>query len=185
MHTRRFIGFLLGAWFALAAGVAGVWATATRVASSLAKAPPAEAAKALEEAGPELTGHIFRFAGTEVGRAVLETGGWLEVALLFALLFTLFIQNYSRAATVMMAVVFLAAVGAHLLLTPQIVASGRLLDFRDGDFGVMERARLTNVQLLHWVLLGVRLALGLGVTAILVRRSSVSGMRRRRDDVDL
>jgi hypothetical protein len=185
MHTRRVIGFLLGAWFVLAAGIAGVWVTATRVAEAVAKAPPAEAAKALEDAGPELTGHILRFAGTEVARAVLEVGGWVEVALLFALLFTLFLQNYSRPATVMMAVVFLAALGSHLLLSPQIVASGRLLDFRPGDFGDMERARLANVQMMHWAVLGVRLALGLGVTGILVRRRSGSGMRRRRDDIDL
>jgi hypothetical protein len=161
MHTRRLIAFLLGVWFALVGTIGVVTAVGQRLDSGAAKP-----------------------AAAEVSRILFESFGLVEVALLFAILCLLFLQNYSRAATILAGVVLLLAVASHFLLTPDVVAYGRILDFRAANEAATERARFANLQRMFGILAVLRLAGSGGVTGILLHRRRESRTRRRSDKVD-
>lgn len=184
MHTRRLITFLLGAWFAIVLSVSlGTW-LGSRVADNVAKTPPSEPGRALIVIGAPMTEKLFLFVASEINRSVTESSGWAELALVFVLGCMLFLQNYSRQATILSAVLFLAICATKFLLTPQIGGLGRMLDFQAADILQAERTRLANLRTAYTIVTGCKLLCGIWISAILLVRGPNSRMRRRRGNVD-
>lgn len=179
MHTRRLITFLLGAWSVLLLSTGFVASMSVRVAGNTAKEPPAEAARALHVIGEPVTEQTFRFLAMEINRTLLEAAGLLELLLVLAIALLLFLQNYSRAATLVCTVMLLAALASHFLLTPQLIAQGRLLDFRPAELMLADRARLDRLHLLFGAVSLFRVACGTAIAFLLLRR----GNRRRGQQV--
>ena len=184
MHTRRVITFLLGAWFALVLTVSFVTTAGYQVAGNVAKTPPTEPGRALVIIGEPMTEKLFRYVASEINRTLFESAGWAELVLVFALLSLLFLQNYSRPATIVSAVLFLGVCATKFLLTPQIVGQGRLLDFRALDMLQSEQSRFANLQIAYGILTAFKMICGAWVGAILLFRGPNSRMRRRRSNVD-
>ncbi len=180
MHTRRLITFLLGVWFALVISVSAVSMASLQVANNTAKSPPGEPARALFVIGEPMTEQLFRYIASEINRSLFETSGLIELALILTIGIILFLQNYSRPATVLAGVLLLAVCASHFLLTPQVVSLGRILDFRPAEMMVAERARLARLNMFYGALVAFRLICGCAITAILLHRKS----RRRSGKVD-
>lgn len=155
-----------------------------RVADNISKTPPDVPARALNVIGEKMTGQIFVFVAAEIQRTVCEISGWAEIILVFILAFLLFIQNYSRLATVLSGVLFVAAVAAHFLITPQLIAQSRTLDFRPEEMMLLERARLSSLNYLYATMIGFRLLVGAWMTGVMIYRGSNSRLRRRTSRVD-
>jgi hypothetical protein len=160
--------------------MAAVATTGPHVAGITAKSPPGEAARALTVVGEQMTEQLFRYVASEINRTVLETGGLLELGLVFIIALTLFLQNYSRPATILAGVLLLAVFASHFLLTPQLVSQGRILDFRPAETMQAERIRFGQLKIMHTVLVVFRVLCGTAITAIFVNRRS----RRRGGKVD-
>ena len=180
MHTRRLITFLLGVWFTLVILVATVSLTTLQVASNTAKSPPGEPARALFVIGEPMTEQLFRYIASEINRTLFETSGLFEMALVLTIGMTLFLQNYSRPATILAGVLLLGVCASHFLLTPQVVSLGRILDFRPAEMMIAERERLARLQMMYGALAVFRLFCGGAITAILLHRKS----RRRSGKID-
>jgi hypothetical protein len=184
MHTRRLITFLLGAWFTLILTIGGVATIAFQVAHNVSKAPPGEAALALHAVEEPMREPLFRYAAAEINRKLFELTGLGELAILFALASLLLLQNYSRAATILAGVMLLAATASYFLLTPQVVALGRILDFRPVEMALEDRARFAKVHMLYGATTVFRLLCGVWLGGIMLYRGSNSRMRRRRGNGD-
>lgn len=182
MHTRRLITFLLGAWFALVLTVAGVAMTGTNVAVIISKSPPPEPGRALNVIGQPMTEELFHFVAAEVNRAVFEATGLFELVLVLVLSILLFVSNYNRTATILSSVLLLAVCSSHFLVTPQLVAQGRLLDFRPVEMMLNERVRFANVERLFAGLMIFRVICATWISVILIHRGQNSRMRRRSTD---
>ncbi|MFN0100955.1 MAG: hypothetical protein ACKV2U_02575 [Bryobacteraceae bacterium] len=184
MHTRRFITFLLGAWFALVITIAVVASTGFQVAGRTSKSPPGEAARAVIAIGEPMAERLFRYVAAEINRTLFQATGLAELALLLALTCLLFLQNYSRVATILAGVLLLAACASYFLLTPQVVAHGRILDFRPAAELLTDRARFKNLHMMYGLLTVFRLLCAAWITGILLFRGPNSRMRRRFGNVD-
>lgn len=136
--------------------------------------------RALQTIGEPMTEQLFRYVAAEINRTLFEASGLAELGLVFAIACLLFLQNYSRPATLLAGVLLLAALASHFLVTPQVVAQGRILDFRGPDAMLVERARFAKLHTMYGVLTIFRLLCGAGITGILLYRRS----RRRGDKVD-
>ncbi|MBI2689429.1 MAG: hypothetical protein HYX27_24240 [Acidobacteria bacterium] len=172
MHIRRLITFLLGVWFTMVVTIGVVASTTFKVATYAAKSPPGEPARALFLIGEPMTEKLFRFIAAEINRTMFETSGLIELGLVFAIVSLLFLQNYSRLATTIAGVLLLAACASHFLLTPQVVALGRILDFRAEGMMVQERTRFANLHMAYGLLTIFRLACGVWITGIFLNRRS-------------
>jgi len=187
MHTRRLITFLLGAWYALTLGVAAFTSAGAAVAGRVSKAPPPEASRALWVVGEDMSSQLFLFVASEINRNALEYFGLVELALLFAMSTFLLIQNYSKAATVLAGILLLAALASHFLIVPQMVAQGRVLDFRAAGTMMPERANFSEIQYLFAGVILFRLLCGTWVGGLMLYRGPNSRIYRRqgqRDAVD-
>ena len=174
MHTRRFTALLLGAWFGLVCAIGAVSLLSSRIANSLAR-PAAP--------GPD-PAPLFRYAAAELIRALYDGFGLVELALLFALFCLLFLRNDSRPATILACLMLLTALASQFLLAPQVIAYGRMLDFRAAGDAAVEHARYANLQRMFGALALLRLACGGAVAAILLHRRRDVRNRRRGDQID-
>lgn len=170
----------MGVWFTVVISVTAVSVASLRVAGNTAKSPPGEPARALFVIGEPMTEQLFRYIASEINRTLLETGGLIELGLVLAIGIILFLQNYSRPATILAGVLLLGVCATHFLLTPQVVSLGRILDFRPAEMMIAERDRLARLNMMHGGLVVFRLLCGGVITGILLHRRS----RRRSGKVD-
>lgn len=184
MHTRRLISFLLGLWFALVLTIGAVTMKSVQIAQQISKTPPGPPSRALVLVGEPMTERIFVFIADEINRTLLETSGLVELAIVFTVACLLFFQNYNRTATILAGVLLLAAFASQFLLTPQLVAQARVLDFRPDEMMLSDRARHANLIRLSGILTVFRLLCGAWITGILLYRGPNSRMRRRGDKID-
>ena len=127
---------------------------------------------------------MFRYVAAEINRTLFEVSGLLELGILSALVSILLLQNYNRAATTLAGLLLVAAVASHFLLTPQVVAQGRVLDFRPVDMLVADRARFARLHMLYGGLTIFRLLAGALLTGIMLYRGPNSRMWRRKGNID-
>lgn len=182
MHTRRLIALLLGAWFCWVVVAVALFPLSTNLSGNLAKAPPVDVTRALATIGEPMTQQLFRFVGAEVHRILLERGALADVLLVGLITWQLFVQNYSRRATVLAGILLLFTFASAFLLTPQFVTQGRVLDFRPLNPATPERVRFGNLVLMIGTLTGFRVFCAVWISAILLRRGE--SLRRRRTDID-
>jgi hypothetical protein len=184
MHTRRLITFLLGLWFALILTIGTVTTVSLHVAQNVAKTPPGPPSRALVLVGQPMTAQIFQFIASEINRTLFEMAGIAELAVVFALACLLLFNNYSRTATILAGVLLLMTFASQFLLVPQMVAQGRLIDFRPDDMMLTEVARFASVRRLFGLLAVLRILCVVWISGILLFRGPNSRMRRRGSKVD-
>ena len=73
---------------------------------------------------------------------------------------------------------------SQFLLVPQMVAQGRLIDFRPDDMMLTEVARFASVRRLFGLLAVLRILCVVWISGILLFRGPNSRMRRRGSKVD-
>lgn len=183
MHVRRAITFLLGCWFATVTVVAVNAGISFDVAEIAAKTPPGELARPLAMLTEFEARQFPRYIASEVNRAMFERFGLIELGLVIAIALTLFMHGYSRPATVLSGVLFILVCASSFLLTPQLVAQGRVLDFRAAEMFQDERERFARLHMLYGTLTLLRLACGAAITWIMLKRSRSAYKRRSPDEI--
>jgi hypothetical protein len=168
MHFRRFSTFLLGAWLAGSLFMAMVATQNFRAVDRLLANPSPAAAQEIGRLGRESARALLRYQVSEQNRWYFQTWELMELALGLTLLLVLVFGSLETLFSLMLALAMLLIVVAqHFFLTPEIVALGRLIDFRPasqhvGRFWVMHGA-YSGLEVLKWLvalLLGGKLVIG-------------------------
>jgi len=160
MHFRRLACFLLGAWLAGGLFMAMVATQNFHSVDRLLAKPAPAAAEQLGKLRPEAARMLLRYQVGEQNRWYFETWGIAEVAIGAALLLILLFGSTENHFTLLLALLMLLiAVVQRSVLTPQIVALGRVIDFvpagqpsadRSG-FWMMHTA-FSGMEVLKWAL---------------------------------
>jgi hypothetical protein len=170
MHFRRLACFLLGAWLACGLFMAMVATQNFRSVDRLLVHPAAPAAQQFTKLGPDAARALLRYQVSEQNRWYFETWEVVQIAIGITLLLVLLFGTTETAWNVLLALFMLLIVLVQrLVLTPEIVVLGRLIDFVPHGEPSPERARFwllhgfyTSSELLKWILgfvLTVRLLL--------------------------
>lgn len=149
--------------------------------------PPHEAAKWMEVLTKERTATLLRHYDAEVGRQMLEFWSYTDLLLIILLLISAVMSKSSKPTLICAALLLLFGLVSTLLLTPQVVAMGRILDFRAVGVVTPEREQFTVFnRMLHSVGF-LRLLIAAAMSAILFARAPRSRSVRsvRRDDLDV
>jgi len=122
--------------------------------------PSILAAQQLGKLGPGPARALLRYQVSEQNRWYFETWGFAEIILGVALFSVLLFGSTETKFTLLLSLLMLLiALAQRLLLTPEIVALGRLIDFLPTGVASAERARFwmlhtvfSGVEVLKWVL---------------------------------
>lgn len=183
MHTRRLITWLLGLWLGLAA-MSGAMATLSfRTAGTVLKHFPSEAEPLMNRLGETGARELLRFQAAEFNRAMFEWTGLVTLGIGFVIAILLLFQNYSRKTIIFGFVLLLAECAGQFLLTPQMTALGRTLDFRS-DAAPAERAQFAGLHQIFGAAALLRIGSALTITVLLIRRGSGLRGRRRGEEID-
>jgi hypothetical protein len=175
MHFRRFACFLVGIWLTGGLFMAMVATQNFHAVDRLLAKPAVPAAVELNKLGPVAARALLRYHSAELNRLYFETWENAELAIgLVLMLVLLFGSDESKWTLSLPLAMLTIALVQRFVLTPEIVALGRIIDFVPVSPPTEERNRFwvlhgvfTSLELLKWVL-------GLLLTARLVFR------RRRR-----
>lgn len=164
MHLRRLACLLLGAWLAGSAFMSTVAVQNYHSVDRLLSHPAPEVRAAIKAlGGPNGARVILRHQVSEQNRWYYE--GWeiaqliLGIALFFLLLFGTAETKY----TLLLALLMIACVAiSHFVLTPEITALGRMMDFTGATVGDSHKLWMAQhayaaLRLAKWVL-GIALA---------------------------
>jgi hypothetical protein len=170
MHIRRFVSFLLGGWLAGSFFMLFVATQNFRQVDRLLANPAANAKTMLDSLGPGGR-QLLRYLVGEQNRFYFDSWETVQLVLgtaVFVLL--LFFTSARRLWLILTLVLLILVAGMHWLLTPQISAFGRVLDFvspADGEtvrrrfwalHNIYSGAEVTKIALL--LLLSVRFLFG-------------------------
>jgi hypothetical protein len=160
VHFRRLACLLLGAWLAAGFFMAMVATQNFRSVDRLLAKPSIVAAQQLDKLGPGPARALLRYQVSEQNRWYFETWGFAEIILgvaLFSVL--LFGSTETKFSLVLSLLMLLIALAQRLMLTPEIVALGRLIDFLPAGVASADRARFwmlhtvfSGAEVLKWVL---------------------------------
>src|SRR5436190_6741390 len=166
MNTRRFICALLGLWIGASLFMGTVAAVSFRSVDRLLASPQPEVAAEIKVVGAEKMRALLRHEAGEFNRALFEGWGVVQIALSL-LLFGILLFGTKEGKFVLSVSLLLVIVtaGMHLLVTPNIVAYGRGLDFQppDKEIGLRER-----VKVFHNTYSSLEIVKLSGIVAILV-----------------
>ncbi len=178
MHMRRFACFLLGLWLGGSLFLAVLTAQSHRLVDRLLANPAPAAGRLIQSAGPEGARLLLRYQVSEANRWYTENWDTVQLCLAALLFFLLLFGSMEGKLNLLAALLLLLLVLVErLVLAPEIIGQGRLLDFLPPEIGAAERSRLlvlqggaTGIQL-------AKLALGLLLGARLLGRSGYSGKK--------
>ena len=178
MHMRRFACFLLGLWLGGSLFMAVLTAQNFRLVDRLLANPAPAAGRLIQSAGPEGARLLLCYQVSEANRWYTENWDTVQLCLAALLFFLLLFGSMEGKLNLLVALLLLLLVlGERLLVAPEIIAQGRLLDFLPPEIGAAERSRL-------WVLEGAatglqlgKLGLGLLLAARLLGRSGYAGKK--------
>jgi hypothetical protein len=175
MNTRRFVCALLGLWIGASLFMAAVAAFNFKTVDHLLASPQPEVAMYIKALGPEKVRSLFRHEAAEFNRALFEGWGIVQLGislLVFGIL--LFGTKEGKFVLSVSLLLVLITAGMHLLVTPNIVAYGRALDFMASDKEVSLRERVRVFHNTYSSLEGVKLV-GIGIILAMFLRE----IRRR------
>lgn len=188
MHSRRVLCFLLGVWLAGLTGTTLFTVFRPRLAHSMVDNPPHEAAKWIEVLTKERTATLLRHYDAEVGRQMLEFWSYTDLLLTTLLLISAVMSKSSKPTLICAALLLLFGLVSALLLTPEVVAIGRILDFRALGVVTSDREQFTVFnRMLHSVGF-LRFLIAAAMSAILFARAPRSRSIRssvRLDELDV
>ena len=178
MHMRRFACFLLGLWLGGSVFMAVMTAQNFRLVDRLLANPAPAAGRLIQSAGPEGARLLLRYQASEANRWYAENWDTVQLCMAALMFFLLLFGSMEGKLSLLLALLLLVLVLVQrLLLAPEIVAQGRLLDFLPPEIGAAERRRL-------WVLEGAatglqlgKLILGLLLATRLFGRSGYAGKK--------
>lgn len=185
MHTRRLITFLLGAWLA-AIGLVGAFATENfRVADRILDVPTATSKKIFDKMGRDPAQLILRHEINEVNRAMFETSEWIQIGLgVSILVIVIFSRRHSKErvlGTFVITGIMLGLVLAQrFLLTPEMIGSGRLLDFAPAGEVSREREVFGSLHAVYGVFELVKIVVGLIFAGFLFKARMTKTTRSRK-----
>jgi hypothetical protein len=181
MHSRRFACLLLGIWYAGGAFMQWISMENYRAVDRLLDQPRPVASLQIKALGPPALRQMLRFQVAEQNRFYFEA--WETVQLMLGSFFFFFLLFGTREDKFSLLMALLMVVGAavqRFVLTPEITAFGRTLDFVPSDVYVPGRRRLPIIQSAYD---GVELAkLGIGT---LLAGWLILGRGRRRSGRDV
>lgn len=186
MHSRRFLAFFVGLWLAGLLVVSYVTAFSSRTVNFVMENPPHEASRWVDILGKDRTRTLLQHYDAEVNRSLLEAWGYADLVLCVFILITAVMIKSGKPAMIAAALLLVLCLASVFLLTPQVVAVGRLLDFRSHFPVPPERAQFAS---LNGMLLGVsfvRVLTAAILAAVLMHRSQKPRSRRvsRLDEID-
>lgn len=159
MHLRRLASFLIGAWLGCGLFMALVATHNFRGVDQLLEHPSAPAAKIVTAIGQDSARMLLRYQVSELNRWYFETWDSAQLALGVLLLFLLLFGTTENKYTLLLAALMLVIVAFdRFVLTPQIAAEGRALDFSHNPhapgharFWVLHGA-YSGLELIKWLL---------------------------------
>ncbi|MCA2962926.1 MAG: hypothetical protein ACK58M_06495 [Acidobacteriota bacterium] len=186
MHSRRILSFMLGVWFAGLVGVTLFTTFRPRLAYAMVDNPPYEAAKWIEVLTKERTATLLRHYDAEVGRQVLESWRYADLLLGTLLLVSAVMSKSGKPTLIGSALLLLLGLVSAFLLTPQVVAVGRLLDFRAVGIDTPDRQQFTALNRMFHSIGFLRFLIAAAMAALLFARAprSRSSRSSRADQVD-
>ncbi len=180
------IAFVLGLWLAGMVMVTYVTSLSLRTVASVMAIPPHEASKWIEELGNDKVRTLLAHGSSEVNRGLFESWGNADLVICLFLLVAVVMNKHGKALISMTAVLLLLGAASAYLLTPQMVAVGRQLDFRVVFPVPPEVVQVAALERMYYGLaLGRTLIVGTMVTLLLYRSDRSPRVRRSRlDEVD-
>ena len=184
MHSRRIACLLLGFWLAGGVFMAFVATENFRSVDRLLDQANPVARLQFKSLGPANARMLMRYAAAEQNRYLFETWEIAQVILgILFFFFLLFGTREDKFSLLMALILLVIALGQRLVLTPEIVALGRTIDFIPPE--VQSGAR-TKFLLLHRGYEAVELVkwaveFGLATRLILARRRERSGSDIRQE----
>jgi len=158
------IGIMLLMWFVAAAS----FSTVDRV---LRGSPP-QLIEATQSVGPGQTRTVLRYLASEINRTCFRAYGWAQIVLAAFLILLLWRQTPRDGLALRVAGAMLGlALILTLIVTPQIVALGRSIDFVPRNPPPPEMARFRLLHGTFTALDGLKLIGGLGLLGRWIIRS--------------
>lgn len=186
MHSRRFACLLLGIWFAGGAFMQWISRENYRTVDRLLdQSNPA----AIQLKSLGVSRQVLRYQVAEQNRYYFEAWETLQLMLgSFFFFFLLFGTREDKFSLLMALLMLTAAAVQRFLLTPEITALGRLLDFMPADVYVPGRRRLPIVQSAYDGVELTKLGIGILLAGWLIlgrgRRRSRRDVRQELDLID-
>jgi len=133
MHYTRIAAFFVGAWLLGSVFQAFVATRNFRVVDSMLRTPPAEATNMLQKLGPDESRQLLRYVAGEENREMFEIWEVAQLAIGAALTALLLFGVEKRLLAGLAGAMLALTLFQHLKITPDLVALGRLLDFRPAN----------------------------------------------------
>jgi len=180
------IAFVLGLWLAGMAMVAYVTSLSLRTVGSVMVVPPHEASKWIDVLGKEKVRTLLMHGGSELNRSLFEFWGNTDLVICIFLLVAVVMNKSGKVLIILTAVLLLLGSASAYLLSPQMVAVGRQLDFRVVFPVPPEIVQFAALERMYYGLAVARtLIVATMVTLLLYRSGRSPRVRRSRlDEVD-
>ena len=180
------MAFVLGLWLAGIVMVAYVASLSLRTVDSVMAIPPHEASKWIDVLGKDKVRTLLLHGSSEVNRSLFEFWGNADLIICVFLLVAMVMTKSGKVMIILTAVLLLLGTASTFLLTPQMVAVGRQLDFRVVFPVPPEIVQFAALERMYFGVSLVRVLLVGTMVAMLLNRSSRSPRvrRSRLDEVD-
>ncbi len=153
---------LVGAWIGI---TVCMWFAATGSFAAVRRSlqtPAAGLSEATRPLGPDQTRLVLRHLASEINREYFRAYGWAQIVLAAALLFLLLRQSpRDGVAVAAVGAMFVLVLILALYVTPEIVATGRALDFVPRQPPPPEWGRFRSLHGAYTVLDGGKLLAGI------------------------
>jgi hypothetical protein len=180
------ISFVLGLWIAGIATVTYITSLSQRTVSSVMAIPPHEASKWIDVLGADRMRIMLLHGSAGLNRGLLEFWGNADFVICLFLFVAVVMNKSGKVLIILTAVLFLLGAAAGFLLTPQMVAVGRQLDFRVVFPVPPAVAQFAALERMYYGLAVTRTLIVGTMVALLLHRSGRSPRvrRSRLDEVD-
>ncbi len=178
------ISFVLGLWLAGIGMVAYVASLSLRTVESVMTVPPHEASKWIDVLGKEKVRTLLLHGSLEVNRSLFEFWGNVDLVICGFLFVAVVMNKSGKVLIILTSVLLLLGTASTFLLTPQMIAVGRQLDFRVVSLQPPpEIVQFAALQKMYFGVGLVRILIAGTMVALLLHRSE-RGARVRRSRLD-
>jgi len=180
------IAFALGLWLAGMAMVTYVTSLSLRTVGSVMANPPFEASKWIDLLGKDKMRTLLAHGSSELNRGMFEFWGNTDLVICIFLLVAVVMNKSGKVLMILTAVLLLLGSASAFLLTPQMVAVGRQLDFRIVFPVPPEVVQFAALERMYYGLAVARTLMVATMVTLLLSRSDRSPRvrRSRSDEVD-
>ena len=147
MRVRRFLCLLLGAWLGASFLMIFSATQAFRVAGSSLASPPPQLAGYVEKLGPEPMRQVLRYQASEQNRHLFDTWGLSQFFVALSVFLVILFATSSGKFPIFLSLGIVILTGImQWVVSPQINASSRVLDFVPLTQMETERARMMSIH---------------------------------------